>query len=132
MGQGNMALQAIRGERAPDDFTRLHRAFVEHLGIAVAFVWAASIYAAAYAPWVRNIRGLIDPFARTESTASYLFALPVLMTVAWLCAAFGAESFRRSQLFKNQSIEFGLAGLVAFAVFCMAVYRAVTAYSLGL
>jgi hypothetical protein len=132
MGQGNMALQAIRGERAPDEFTRLHRLFIEHLGLAVGFAWAASLYASAYAPWVRNIRGLIDPFGRGESTASYLFAIPALMTVAWLCAAFGGEAFRRSRVFKNQNIEFGLAGLVAFAVFCMAVYRAVTAYSLGL
>ena len=127
-----MALQAIRGEGAPDQFSRLHRIFVEHLGLAVAFAWAASVYAANYAPWVRNIRGLIDPFGRPESTASYLFALPALMTAAWICVALGGETFRRSQLFKNQSIEFALAGAVAFAVFCMAVYRAVTAYSLGL
>ena len=132
MGQGKMALQAIRGERAPDEFTRLHRLFVEHLGIAVAFAWGASVYAAGYAPWVRNIRGLIDPFGRPESTASYLFVLPALMTAAWICVALGGNAFRRSQLFKNQSLEFGLAGVVAFAVFCVSVYRAVTAYSLGL
>jgi hypothetical protein len=127
-----MALQAIRGERAPDEFTRLHRLFVEHLGLAVGFAWAASLYAAAYAPWIRNIRGLLDPFGRAEGTASYLFALPALMTVAWLGLAFGGQAFRRSQVFKSQTVEFGFAGLVAFAVFCMAVYRAVTAYSLGL
>jgi hypothetical protein len=132
MGQGTMAFQAVRGERVPDEFSRLHRIFVEHLGLAVGFAWAASVYAAAYAPWVRNIRGLLDPFERPESTFSYLFVLPALMTVAWICAARGSETFRRSRLFRNQSIEFGLAGVVAFAVFCMAVYRAVTAYSLGL
>ncbi len=127
-----MTPQAIPSGRAPDDFTRLHRTFVEHLGIAVGLAWLASAYAAAYAPWVRNIRGLIDPFERPESTASYLFALPALMTAAWLCAAFGANAFRRSQLLKNQNVEFGIAALVAFAVFCVSVYRAVTAYSLGL
>ncbi len=127
-----MALQAMRGGRATDEFTRLHRHFVEHLGLAVGFAWAASLYAAAYAPWIRNIRGLLDPLGRAEGTASYLFTLPVLMSVAWLSLAFGGQRFRRSQLFKNQTLEFGLAGLVAFAVFCMAVYRAVTAYSLGL
>jgi hypothetical protein len=127
-----MALQAIRGGRAPDEFSRLHRAFVEHLGLAVGFAWAACIYAAAYAPWVRNIRGLIDPLGRAESTASYLFALPALMTLAWICVALGGEGLRNSRVFKSQSLEFGLAGIVAFAVFCMAVYRAVTAYSLGL
>ncbi|MDB5559294.1 MAG: protein of unassigned function [Enterovirga sp.] len=127
-----MALQAIRGEHAPDEFTRLHRTFTQHFGLAVGFAWAASAYAAAYAPWVRNIRGLIDPFGRAEGTASYLFALPALMAAAWLCVALGSEGLRNSRLFKNQSVEFGVAGLVAFAVFCMAVYRAVTAYSLGL
>ena len=127
-----MALQAMRGGRATDEFTRLHRHFVEHLGLAVGFAWAASLYAAAYAPWIRNIRGLLDPLGRSEGTASYLFTLPVLMTIAWLSLAFGGKLVRRSQLFKNQTVEFGLAGLVAFAVFCMAVYRAVTAYSLGL
>jgi hypothetical protein len=132
MGQGNMALQAVRGERAPDEFSRLHRMFVEHLGLSVGFAWAASLYAANYAPWVRNFRGLIDPLGRPESTASYLFAIPALMTVAWICAALGANVFRRSQLLKSQSAEFGVAGLVAFAMFCLAVYRAVTAYSLGL
>jgi hypothetical protein len=127
-----MSLQAIRRGGAPDQFTRLHRLFVEHLALAVGFAWAASAYAAAYAPWVRNIRGLIDPFGRAESTASYLFALPVLMTAALLCVAFGSKGLRNSRVFKNQSVEFGFAGIVAFAVFCMAVYRAVTAYSLGL
>jgi hypothetical protein len=132
MGRDDMALQAIRDERATDEFTRLHRLFVEHLGLAVGFAWAASLYAAAYAPWTRNIRGLLDPLGRAEGTASYLFALPVLMTIAWLCLALGGKAVRRAQMLKSQTVEFGLAGLVAFAVFCMAVYRAVTAYSLGL
>lgn len=127
-----MSIEVIRGKRAPDDFMRLHRMFTEHLALAVAFAWAASIYAAAYAPWVRNIRGLIDPLSRAEGTGSYLFALPALMTVAWLCMAFGREGFRRARVFKSLTVEFGIAGVVAFAVFCMAVYRAVTAYSLGL
>lgn len=126
-----MALQAVRGERAPDEFSRLHRLFIEHLAIAIGFVWLASLYAAVHAPWVRNIRGLIDPAGRVESTGSFLFGLPLLMSAAWICAAFGADAMRRSRVLKNQSLEFGLAGLVAFAVFCMAIHRAVTAYLLG-
>lgn len=127
-----MSLQALGAKRAPDEFIRLHRMFTEHLALAVGLAWAISIYAAVYAPWVRNIRGLIDPTGRAEGTASYLFALPALMTFAWVCVTVGREGFRRSCVFKNLAVEFGFAGAVAFAVFCMAVYRAVTAYSLGL
>lgn len=130
-GQDSMALQAIRGGGAPDEFTRLHRVFVQHFGIALGFVWLASSYVALHAPWVRNLRGLIDPGARPESTLSFLFGLPILMSAAWLCAAFGGEALRRSRLFKSQALEFGLAGLVAFAVFCMAINRAVAAFLLA-
>jgi hypothetical protein len=126
-----MALQAVRGARATDEFTRLHGLFVQHFGFATGFVWLAAIVAATQAPWVRNFRGLLDPMARAESTWSFLFALPVLMTAAWLCVLFGADTMRRGQLLKNQNLEFGLAGLVAFAVFCMAIHRAVVAFSLG-
>ena len=44
-----------------DDYVRLHRLFTFHLGIAVSLAWMTSLYAALYAPWVRNIRPLIDP-----------------------------------------------------------------------
>lgn len=126
-----MAFQAIQGARADEEFSRLHKLFVEHLAIAVALVWAASLYAAWYAPWLRNIRGLIDPFGRTESTWSFLFGLPCLMSVALLFCALGGETMRRSRVLKSQSLEFALAGLVAFTVFCMAINRVVTAMSLG-
>lgn len=125
-----MTGQAIR-KGASDEFGRLHRQFVEHFGIALGLVWLATAVAATQAPWVRNLRGLIDPFGRPESTASFLFALPALMTVAWLCAAYGAGVMRRFAMLKNQSIEFAFAGLVVFAVFCMSIERAVTAVALG-
>lgn len=117
--------------RLPDEFERLHRLFVEHLGIALALAWMTAAVAAVQAPWTRNIRGLIDPLGRPESTWSFLFALPIVMTIAWLAALFGADLMRRSQVFRNQLIEFGLAGLVAFAIFCLAISRAVTAISLA-
>jgi hypothetical protein len=120
-----------RGGRAPDEFERLHRLFVQHLGIALGLVWLSTAVAASMAPWTRNIRGLIDPFGRPESTGSFLLALPMIMTLAWIAAVFGGDLLRRSQLFRNQLIEFGLAGLVAFAIFCLAISRAVTAISLG-
>jgi hypothetical protein len=118
-------------DNAPDGFARLHRTFVEHFGYAVIFAWSASVFAAWHAPWVHNIRGLIDPVGRVESTGSYLLALPIVMTIALALVAFGGDTLRRSQLFRNQHLEFGFAGLVAFAVFCAAIARAVTAFQLG-
>lgn len=126
-----MARQATYGGDAPDRFARLHRSFVEHLGYAVVFAWATTAVAAWHAPWVHNIRGLIDPLARVESTGSYLFALPLVMTLALAVVACGGETMRRAQLLQNQAVEFGLAGVAAFAVFCMAIDRAVVAYLLG-
>ncbi|MDB5510799.1 MAG: hypothetical protein JWR08_282 [Enterovirga sp.] len=126
-----MAFGAVRSEPSPDAFARLHRLFVTHFAIALGFVWAAALVAALHAPWVRNIRGLIDPLGRPEGTGSFLFGLPVLMSAAWLCAAFGRDIIRRSQLLKHPEPEFVLAGLVAFAVFCMAINRAVVAFLLG-
>lgn len=119
-----------RGRRA-DDFDRLHRAFLHHLGFAVALAWFAALVAATHAPWTRNIRGLLDPLAMAEGTGSYLFGLPLVLTLGWLGTAFGADAIRRSLVLRNQALEFALAGAAAFAVFCMAISRAVTAYSLG-
>ena len=56
-------------DEARDDFSRLHRSFTFHLGVAVGLSWLTALYAAFYAPWVRNIRALIDPtggFDRVE------------------------------------------------------------------
>ena len=114
-----------------NEFARLHRAFVQHLTMAVGFAWFASLYAALHAPWVRNIRGLMDPTGRIESTPSYLFLLPTLMTAALLVAAAKPDLLRRSQMLKSAAAEFAFAGAVAFAVFCMAIHRAVAAYMLG-
>jgi hypothetical protein len=123
--------QATYGGPAPDAFTRLHRGFVEHFGYAVIFAWATSVFAAWHAPWVHNIRGLIDPMSRVESTGSYLFALPIVMTLALAVVAFGGETIRQAQMVKNHAWEFGFAGLVGFAVFCIAIHRAVTVLALA-
>lgn len=120
-----------RNADASDEFSRLHRLFVEHLGIALGLVWLASAAAALQAPWVHNIRGLIDPLSRPESTLSYLFGLPMLMTLAWIAVAFGADLIRRTQVLRSQALEFGIAGLVAFAVFCLALHRVVAAVALA-
>lgn len=116
---------------ASDEFSRLHRLFVEHFGIALGLTWLASAVAALQAPWTHNIRALIDPLARAESTFSFLFGLPMLMTVGWLSVLFGADVIRRSQVLRSQALEFGIAGLVAFAVFCLALHRVVAAFSLS-
>ena len=127
----DVAQQVVRDGRSADEFARLHRAFVEHFGIAASFAWLASAVAAVHAPWTHNIRGLIDPLGRVESTASFLFGIPVVMTLAWVIVACGGDVLRRGQVLRSQALEFVLAGAIAFAVFCMAIGRVVTAMSLA-
>jgi hypothetical protein len=117
-----------------DDFVRLHRLFTFHLGVAVSLAWMTSLYAAIYAPWVRNIRPLIDPHnaGPVESTWSFLFAMPVVLTTAWLITIFGRNILREIRMMKNQTIEFGVAAVVAFGLFYISIDRAVTALLLGL
>lgn len=118
---------------AADQFSRLHNLFTFHLGVAVGLAWLTSIYAAFYAPWVRNIRPLIDPSysGHVESTWSFLFAFPVVLTVAWIMSVSGREIFRRLRMLKNETIEFIIAGALAFGVFYLAIDRAVTALLLA-
>src|SRR5919202_3214247 len=131
---GIIALGAqVSFEETADQYSRLHKLFVFHLGVAVSLAWMTALYAALYAPWVRNIRPLLDPnnLGRPESTWSFLFAMPVVLTVAWVMAYFGGEIMRNFRLLKNQVIEFGIAGAVAFALFYMAIDHAVAALLLG-
>lgn len=119
---------------ARDDFSRLHRIFTFHLGVAVGLSWMTALYSACYAPWVRNIRALIDPGAgldRVESTWSFLFALPAVLTIAWVSLFFGREILRRSQTLSNAALEFAAAALVAFGVFYLSIDRAVAALYVG-
>jgi hypothetical protein len=120
-------------EDETDGFTRLHRLFTFHLGVAVSLAWMTSLYAAAYAPWVRNIRPLIDPMnvGRPESTWSFLFALPVVLTISWLLTIVGRDVLRDMRMLRNQIVEFAIAGVVAFGLFYMSIDRAVTALLLG-
>ncbi len=120
-------------EDEADDFARLHRLFTFHLGIAVSLAWMTSLYASLYAPWVRNIRPLIDPrnAGPVESTWSFLFAMPVVLTVAWLITIFGRNLLRDMRMLKNQTVEFGVAAVVAFALFYVSIDRAVAAMLLG-
>ncbi|MFC4172325.1 hypothetical protein ACFOYU_09665 [Microvirga sp. GCM10011540] len=110
-------------------FNRLHSLFTFHLGVAVGLSWLTSLYASIYAPWVRNIRPLIDPTdaGHVESTWSFLFIFPVVLTVAWLLTIFGQNTLRQLQMLKNQTIEFAVAGTVAFVVFYLSIDRAVAA-----
>jgi hypothetical protein len=121
-------------DESADGFSRLHRMFTFHLGIAVTLAWMTSLYASLYAPWVRNIRPLIDPMnaGPVESTWSFLFAMPVVLTAAWLMTVFGRDMLRDLRMLRYQSIEFAIAGAVAFGVFYMSIDRAVTAMLLGL
>lgn len=116
------------------EFSRLHNLFTFHLGIAVTLSWLTSLYAAVYAPWVRNIRPLIDPtnVGSVESTWSYLFIFPVVLTTAWLISIFGQNLFARFRLMKNQAAEFAIAAAVAFGMFYLSIDRAVAAMFIGM
>lgn len=116
------------------EFSRWHNLFTFHLGIAVTLSWLTSLYAAAYAPWVRNIRPLIDPsnVGQVESTWSYLFIFPVVLTTAWLISIFGQNIFARFRLLRNQAVEFAVAAVVAFGMFYLSIDRAVAAMLLGM
>lgn len=116
------------------EFGRLHNLFTFHLGIAVTLSWLTSLYAAVYAPWVRNIRPLIDPtnVGTVESTWSYLFIFPVVLTTAWLISIFGQNLFARFRLMKNQAAEFAIAAAVAFGMFYLSIDRAVAAMLIGM
>ena len=116
------------------EFSRLHNLFTFHLGVAVTLAWLTSLYAAFYAPWVRNIRPLIDPgnVGPVESTWSYLFIFPVVLTTAWLISIFGQNLFAQFRIFKNQIIEFAFAALVAFGMFYLSIDRAVAAMLIGM
>jgi hypothetical protein len=120
-------------DNTSDDFVRLHKTFTFHLGVAVALSWTTSLYAAIYAPWVRNIRPLIDPTSagQVESTWAFLFGMPVIISTAWIMVLFGGGILREMRLFKNQAIEFGIAGAVAFTLFYLSIDRAVAALRLG-
>ena len=87
------------------EFGRLHNLFTFHLGIAVTLAWLTSLYACVYAPWVRTIRPLSDPSnaGTVESTWSYLFVFPIVLSVAWLISIFGQNAFRQLRILKNQA-----------------------------
>ena len=122
-------------DEASDDFSRLHRLFSFHLGVAVGLSWMTALYASLYAPWVRNIRPLVDPTGgldRVESTLSFLFVMPAVLLVAWLTVFFGREVLRRSQTLGSVAVEFAAAALVAFGLFYLSIDRAVAALYIGM
>ncbi len=123
----------IFDEDAADEFARLHKIFVFHLGVAVSLAWMTALYAAVYAPWVRNIRPLIDPsnVGRVESTLSFLFGMPLVLTLAWVIAYTARDLMRQFRVMKNQAVEFTFAACLAFVIFYMSINRAVAAISLG-
>jgi hypothetical protein len=114
-------------------FARLHSLFTFHLGIAVGLSWLTATYAAFYAPWVRNIRPLISPSYEgpVESTWSFLFVFPAVLTVSWLVAKFGKGLMQRVRLMKSDTAEFAVAAAVALTIFYLSVDRAVSAILLA-
>ena len=120
-------------DEAGDRFSQLHKAFVFHLGVAASLAWMTALYSALHAPWVRNIRPLIDPteLGRVESTWSFLFGFPAILTVAWIMVYAGRDLLRHFRLMKDQTVEFAIAAVVAFVIFYMAIDRAVAAILLA-
>ena len=120
-------------DETSDRYARLHKLFVFHLGVAVSLAWITALYAALYAPWVRNIRPLLDPsnLGKVESTWSFLFGMPMVLTVAWVMVFFAGDLLREFRVLKNQTMEFAIAGAVAFGLFYIAIDRAVAALLLG-
>ena len=123
---------AVRRETTPDQFQRLHGLFMRHFGMAVGFAWAFSIIAATQAPWTRNLRGLIDPTARPESTLAFLFGLPLLLAVGWFTAHIGQDLMRRTSMLRHLALEFAFAFAAVFVVFALSIHRAVAAILVGL
>jgi hypothetical protein len=123
----------VNFDETSDRYARLHKLFVFHLGVAVSLAWITALYAALYAPWVRNIRPLLDPsnLGKVESTWSFLFGMPMVLTVAWVMVFFAGDLLREFRLLKNQTMEFAIAGAVAFGLFYIAIDRAVSALLLG-
>ena len=123
----------VNFDESSDRYAQLHKLFVFHLGVAVSLAWITALYAALYAPWVRNIRPLLDPanLTRVESTWSFLFGMPIVLTIAWVMAFFAGDMLRNFRLLKNQTAEFAIAGAVAFGLFYVAIDRAVSALLLG-
>ena len=123
----------VNFDETSDRYARLHKLFVFHLGVAVSLAWITALYAALYAPWVRNIRPLLDPsnLGKVESTWSFLFGMPTVLTVAWVMVFFAGDLLREFRLLKNQTMEFAIAGAVAFGLFYIAIDRAVSALLLG-
>ena len=82
---------------------------------------------------MRNIRPLLDPSntSQVESTWAFLFGMPIILATAWIMVVFGDGLLREMRLFKNQAIEFGIAGAVAFTLFYLSIDRAVAAMRLG-
>ena len=123
----------VNFDETSDRYARLHKLFVFHLGVAVSLAWITALYAALYAPWVRNILPLIDQsnLGKVDSTWSFLFGMPMVLTVAWVMVFFAGDLLREFRLLKNQTMEFAIAGAVAFGLFYIAIDRAVAALLLG-
>jgi hypothetical protein len=114
-----------------DEFERLHRQFLQHFALAACFAWGTAVYAALNAPWVHNIVAFSIRPPAWRARGRSCFGLPILLSVGWVCALFGADAIRRSRILKSQSLEFALAGLMAFTVFVMSIERSVAAIMLA-
>ncbi|KAA2241052.1 hypothetical protein [Salinarimonas soli] len=122
----------VRTDQTAAEFVRLHKAFILHFGAATVLAWATALYAGFHAPWVRNLAFLIDPSSyKVESTWSYLFGFPLLMTVAWVAVLLARDMLFATRLRGHLVAEFAVAGAVGFLMFYLAIDRAVAALRLA-
>jgi hypothetical protein len=122
----------VRTDQSASEFLRLHKAFILHFGAATVLAWLTSLYASFHAPWVRNLAFLIDPSSyKVESTWTYLFGFPLLMTVAWVAVLLARDMLFATRLRGHLIAEFAVAGAVGFLMFYLAVDRAVAALRLA-
>jgi hypothetical protein len=119
----------VRSDSGLDEFVRLHRLFQHHFGIATSLAWASALVAAWHTPFVRDIHNLIDPLGpwRAESTESYLFGFPLMMTFAWVSSFLARDLLYALRLPRHVKAEFAAAAAVGFLMFYLSIERAVTA-----
>ena len=88
-----------------DDYARLHRLFTFHLGIAVSLSWMTSLYAAIYAPWVRNIRPLIDPMNDAKRSGFNPMSIPFVDNGLSIVTAENADDFYWDKYLKRRGTK---------------------------
>ena len=120
----------------PDDLRRLHRLINAATGLMAVVAWAMAAWAASKAPWVADLYHLINPGAappRPESTATYLFWYPGVLTMLFVLGRFAPDAVLSAGV-QDRRVQVGtvLTGAAFTLIFLgISLFRAVAAASLG-